>query len=385
MDKKLFRSILLIITYAVLLVLVLLKIDVIAGSAASFLRVMQPFFLGFAIAFVLNRPCAWFRQSYGRLLGGKAEGLALPLAVLSSYLTFVLAAVILVAFVVPQIAESGRMFASNVGGGIEHLTIWVNQLLSKMDLENINIPSVTSNLSQTLEKVFHTLTDAMGGVMDQVLAITSSIISVAVTLLLSLVFSVYMLAGKETLLAQCRRLVQTYVPARFSAPFLRVMGMAADIFTKYVQGQLVEACILGGLCFAGMVILRLDYAPMISVIVGVSALVPVAGAYIGAVLGALMLLMVSPLKSLLFLVYLGCLQQIEGNVIYPRVVGTSLGLPGIWVLTAVTVGGGMFGLLGIILSVPTVSLLYALVQQDLRRRAGGRLEAGAEDSQAEEK
>lgn len=369
MDKKLFRSILLIITYAVLLVLVLLKIDVLTGGVASFLKVMQPFFLGFAIAFVLNRPCAWFRRGYSRLVKGKAEGLALPLAVLSSYLTFVLAAVILVAFVVPQIAESGRMFASNLESGIQHLTVWVNQLLSRLDLENINIPSITSNLSQTLEKVFHTLTDAMGGVMDQVVAITSSIISVAVTLLLSLVFSVYMLAGKETLLAQCRRLVRTYTPDRFSAPFLRVTGMAADIFSKYVQGQLVEACILGGLCCAGMVILRLDYAPMISVIVGVSALVPVAGAYIGAILGALMLLMVSPIKSLLFLVYLGCLQQIEGNVIYPRVVGTSLGLPGIWVLTAVTVGGGLFGLPGIILSVPTVSLLYALVQQDLRRRA----------------
>lgn len=384
MEKKLFRSILLIITYAMLLVLVLLKIDVITGTAANFLKVMQPFFLGFAIAFVLNRPCAWFRRGYGKLLRGKAEGLALPLAVLSSYLAFVLVAVILVAFVVPQIAESGRMFASNLEGGIQHLTVWVNHLLSQLDLENINIPSITSNLSQTLEKIFHTLTDAMGGVMDQVVAITSSIISVAVTLVLSLVFSVYMLAGRENLLAQCRRLVQTYTPERFSAPFLRIVGMAADIFAKYVQGQLVEACILGGLCFAGMVVLRLDYAPMISVIVGVSALVPVAGAYIGAILGALMLLMVSPFKSLLFLIYLGCLQQIEGNVIYPRVVGTSLGLPGIWVLTAVTVGGGMFGLVGIILSVPTVSLLYTLVQQDLRRRGGG-TEAGEEAGGPEEK
>ena len=186
MNKNLLKSILLIITYTVFLVLALLKFDVLWGFLSQALAAMRPFYLGFAIAFVLNRPCAWFRQSYGRLLGGKAEGLALPLAVLSSYLTFVLAAVILVAFVVPQIAESGRMFASNLEGGIQHLTIWVNQLLSKMDMENIKIPSVTSNLSQTLEKVFHTLTDAMGGVMDQVLAITSSIISVAVTLLLFL-------------------------------------------------------------------------------------------------------------------------------------------------------------------------------------------------------
>lgn len=382
MDKKMFRSILLIITYAVLLVLLLLKIDVLIGHIGNFFSVMKPFFIGFVIAFVLNRPCGWFKRGYGKLLKGKAEGLALPLAVLSSYLAFLLVMVALVAFVVPQIAESMQTFAGNLEGGIQHLTYWVNQLLAKLDLENINIPDVTANLGETLRKVFDTLADAMGGMMGQVVAITSSIISVVVTLVLALVFSVYMLAGKDTLLAQCRSVLRTYVPARISERIIRVMGQAADIFTKYVQGQIVEACILGCLCCAGMVILRLDYAPMISVVIGVSALIPVAGAYIGAILGALMLLMVSPLKAVVFLIFLVCLQQIEGNVIYPRVVGTSLGLPGIWVLTAVTVGGGMFGLPGILLSVPTVSLIYSLVRQDVRRR---RAERGQEASLPVEK
>lgn len=368
MDKKMVRSILLIITYAVLLVLVLLKIDLLAGFAGSFLSVMKPFFIGFAIAFVLNRPCGWFKRGYGKVLKGRAEGLALPLAVVSSYLAFLLVAVALMAFVVPQIADSMRAFAGNLESGIQHVTYWVNQLLSELDLENISIPDVTANLSKTLQKVFDTLAEAMGGMVSQVVAITSSIISVVVTLVLALVFSVYMLAGKDTLLAQCRSVLRTYIPAKVSEPVIRVVGQAADIFTRYVQGQVTEACILGGLCCVGMMILRLDYAPMISVVIGVSALIPVAGAYIGAILGALMLLMVSPLKAVIFLVFLCCLQQIEGNVIYPRVVGTSLGLPGLWVLTAVTVGGGMFGLVGILLSVPTVSLLYTLVRQDVRRK-----------------
>lgn len=378
MDKKMVRSILLIITYAVLLVLVLLKVDVLIGYAGNFLNVMKPFFLGFAIAFVLNRPCSWFKRGYGRALKGKAEGLVLPLAVVSSYLTFLLVAVALMAFVVPQIAESMRAFAGNLESGIQHVTYWVNQLLSELDLENISIPDVTANLSKTLQKVFDTLADAMGGMMSQVVAITSSIISVVVTLVLALVFSVYMLAGKDTLLVQCRSVLRTYVPGRVAEPVIRVVGQAAEIFTKYVQGQVIEACILGGLCCAGMVLLRLDYAPMISVVIGISALIPVAGAYIGAILGALMLLMVSPLKAIIFLVFLACLQQIEGNVIYPRVVGTSLGLPGLWVLTAVTVGGGMFGLVGILLSVPTVSLLYTLVRQDVRRRREQRQSVAAE-------
>lgn len=372
MDKKMFRSILLIITYAVLLVLVLVKIDTIWGFARSFLGAMKPFLIGFCIAFVLNRPCAWFRQGYGKLLKGRADGLSLALAVLSSYLAFVLVMAGLMAFAVPQIVENVQKFAGNLEGGIQHLAVWVNELLSQLDLENINVPDVTAKLSEMLERIFNTLADAMGGMMSQVVAITSSIISVIVTLVLSLVFSVYMLAGSEKLLGQCRNVLRTYVPARISEPVIRVLGMAADIFTKYVQGQVLEACILGGLCCAGMVILRLDYAPMISVVIGISALIPVAGAYIGAILGALMLLMVEPIKALIFLIFLVCLQQIEGNVIYPRVVGTSLGLPGLWVLTAVTVGGGMFGLGGILLGVPTMSLIYALVQQDVhRRRAAG--------------
>ena len=370
MDKKMFRSILLIITYSVLLVLVLLKIDLLAERLWSFLNVMKPFFIGFAIAFVLNQPCSFFHKVYSRAFRGKGEKAALSLAVLSSYLAFVVVATALVAFVVPQIIQSGELFAANFESGLNHLTALVNQMLERLDLKtlDIDIPNITESLSKILNQVFTTMTNALGEVMSQVVVFTSSVISVVVTLVLSIVFSVYMLSGKERLLAQTRRLLRTYVPAKVAEPMIRVCALAADIFTKYVRGQLVEACILGTLCCIGMVILRLDYAPMISVIVGVSALIPVVGAYMGAILGAVLLLVVSPLKSVIFLIFLACLQQVEGNVIYPRVVGTSLGLPAIWVLTAVTVGGGMFGFLGILLSVPVMSLIYTLVQQDLRRR-----------------
>ena len=174
----------------------------------------------------------------------------------------------------------------------------------------------------------------------------------------------------DRLLSQCRHLVQAYLPQRMSRVVFDVCQLTADTFTKFVSGQLIEACILGVLCFLGMTVLHLSYAPLIGVIVGVSALIPVAGAYLGAILSALLLLMVSPIQALTFLIFLVILQQVEGNLIYPRVVGTSVGLPGIWVLAAVTVGGGLFGFLGMLVGVPTASVLYTLLRRDVHRRLG---------------
>lgn len=154
-------------------------------------------------------------------------------------------------------------------------------------------------------------------------------------------------------------------------PLLSVTRLTADTFTRYVSGQLTEACILGVLCFLGMCLFQFDYAPLISVIIGVSALIPVAGAYIGAAVAVLLLVMIEPMQAVWFLIFLVVLQQLEGNIIYPRVVGTSLGLPGIWVLAAVTVGSSLLGFVGLVISVPVTAVLYTLLKGDLARR--GRL------------
>ena len=200
--------------------------------------------------------------------------------------------------------------------------------------------------------------------------VSQALLAFWITAVLALVFSIYMLSGGPKLTAQCRRLVTAYLPDRVSAPLLRVLRLTADTFTKYVSGQLIEACILGGLCFLGMCLFRFDYAPLISVVIGVSALIPVAGAYIGGAVAVLLLVMISPLEAFLFLVFLVVLQQLEGNLIYPRVVGTSMGLPGIWVLAAVTVGSSMLGFVGLIASVPVTAVLYTLLRGDLHRREG---------------
>ena len=378
MTQKTTRSILMIITYTVLLILFLMKFDWIWGMVMQFVGAMNPFFIGFAIAFALNRPCQFFRSFYSRRLGKKGDRLALPLAVVSSYLCVLVIVFALVSFVLPQVAASVSLFATRLEGYVANLQVWANDLFEYFHAEEILAGIDFSGLDDHLKKLMNGMLAVASDTMGSILAFTGSVMSMVVTLVLSLVFSIYMLAGRDTLLAQCRKLLYAYAPRPWAERIHEVVRLSGVTFTNFVSGQLLEACILGGLCAIGMLFIQPDYAPLIGVIIGISALIPVAGAYVGAILSAFLLMMVSPVRALVFLVFLVILQQIEGNVIYPRVVGTSIGLPGLWVLTAVTVGGGLFGLLGIMLSVPVCSVLYTLLRRDVAYRAQLREEAREE-------
>ena len=181
-----------------------------------------------------------------------------------------------------------------------------------------------------------------------------------------------MLFGKERLQYQLRKLATVYVAEGITGPVQRFLTLANETFTSYIIGQITEAIILGTLCGAGMFILRLPYALMTGVIVGSTALIPVMGAYIGAFVGTVMILTINPLKALEFLIYIAILQQVEGNLIYPRVVGGSIGLPGIWVLAAVTIGGGLFGILGMMIGVPLTATVYKWVRADVNKKLAAR-------------
>ena len=369
MDKKLFKNILLLITYTVLLVLAIVRFDDLAHLLRSILVIFRPLFIGFAIAFVLNRPCRFFSRLYARALRGRAAPVAKPLAVFTSYVVLIAAIAAIVAFILPQVVESLELFVSNISSYVLRLQTWTDSLVLELDLtmlEQLDLSSLTNALKDLMGQALNLVTSTL----PHVFSITSTVVSVVVTGVLAVVFSIYMLSGGDRLLSQCRHLVQAYLPQRMSRVVFDVCQLTADTFTKFVSGQLIEACILGVLCFLGMTVLHLSYAPLIGVIVGVSALIPVAGAYLGAILSALLLLMVSPIQALTFLIFLVILQQVEGNLIYPRVVGTSVGLPGIWVLAAVTVGGGLFGFLGMLVGVPTASVLYTLLRRDVHRRLG---------------
>lgn len=371
MDRKLFRSLLLLITFTVCLIFVIVRFDDLWRVLANVVSIFTPLFLGLAIAFVLTRPCAFFQARFEKALGKRAS---IPLAVTLSYLLLFGVVAAVFAFVIPQLVSSMGRFVSNLGGYVDQAQVWLNEVLVWLHLEEqdlSNLDQLLNKLDQVLKDLFTGVLDALSNVVPQLLSLTTNLVSILVTGVLSLVFSIYMLSGKDRLLGQCRRVLRAYAPPTLYAAVLDVAALTAGTFTKFVTGQITEACILGGLTFAGMVILRLDYPLLIAVLIGISALVPIVGAYVGAVTSALLLVMVDPFKALIFLIFLVCLQQFEGNVIYPRVVGTSLGLPGIWVLGAVTVGGGLFGFLGMLLSVPVASILYTLLQRDVRKRLGG--------------
>lgn len=386
MNKKLFKSLILLITYTVVLILVIVRLDDLLRMVGNVLVIFKPIFIGFAIAFVLNRPCRFFRRLYARGLKGKGEKLALPLAVVTSYVVFVAVVVAIVAFVLPQVAESLALFISNISSYAAQLQGWVNILLGELDLELLESLDL-SNLSKTVQDLMSGALSLLTSTLPHLLSITSAVVSIVVTGVLAFVFSIYMLSGGDTLLSQCRRVVKAYLPGKVCHVVFDVCQLTADTFTKFITGQVIEACILGGLCCLGMSLLRLSYAPLIGVVIGVTALIPVAGAYLGAIVSVALLLMVSPIQALTFAIFLVILQQLEGNLIYPRVVGSSVGLPGIWVLAAVTVGGGLLGFIGMLVSVPVASVLYTLLRRDVHRRlekAERITPSGENDSEVEE-
>ena len=199
--------------------------------------------------------------------------------------------------------------------------------------------------------------------MDTTINIVSSVASGTVTIVLAVIFSIYLLLGKEKLRNQADRILNKCINKDIYAKIKYLLCVLDDCFHKYIVGQCTEAVILGILCTVGMLVLGIPYATMTGTVIAFTALIPVAGAYIGASVGAFMILTVSPMKAVVFLIFLVILQQVEGNVIYPRVVGSSMGLPAIWVLTAVTIGGGMMGIMGMFVGVPVAAAIYRLLRE----------------------
>lgn len=384
MDKKLFKHLILLITYAVALVVFIVKIDTVAGWLGAVLSAFQPLFIGFAVAFVLNRPCNFFARLYEGRLPGRARRAARPLAVVTAYVIVLALLSVLISLVVPELINSLRTFMSNMSTYAANLQDLYDWVVQKLDLEALAGLDLSAIINDTLNRVLSGVLDALTTTVPHLISMTGVVVSAVVTGVLALVFSIYMLVGGPRLTAQCRRLVVTYLPGRVASPLLSVTRLTADTFTRYVSGQLTEACILGVLCFLGMCLFRFDYAPLISVIIGVSALIPVAGAYIGAAVAVLLLVMIEPMQAVWFLIFLVVLQQLEGNIIYPRVVGTSLGLPGIWVLAAVTVGSSLMGFVGLVVSVPVTAVFYTLLKGDLARRGVPAEDAPDDDGAGQE-
>ena len=363
MDKKTLKTYLLLISFTIGLVLVVVHFETILGGIGVFLRLLTPLFIGVVIAFVLNRPYEWLNRLYREKCRLKPRA-AQILAVVTVYLLAFGILTLLVCMVVPELIRNLQLFAASVNQYLLEAQAMLNGFTETSGLPPVDLSDFINTVSQYLG----TLSSFINEMIPQIVEVTGGFISGVVTAFISIILSVYLLSGKDRLLMQLRHTLKVYLPNRAHAFFGRLYRIVAQVFGDYVAGQCKEAVILGVLCFIGMSLLRLDYAALISTVIAVTALIPMLGAYIGGAVGVVLLLFISPVKALIFLVFLIVLQQVEGNVIYPKVVGRKIGLPGLWVLLGITVGGGLFGIWGMLLAVPIASVVYQVIKKDVKKR-----------------
>ena len=353
------------------------NLAVVVGVLRWLADAARPLLLGAAIALVLNVPMrsieAALRHSKSKKLHKAARPLALVLAILAVAGLFVG----IVFLVVPALGEAIATLAAGAAQLVTTLSIW----LSTADLRQMPygewLSGLSFNWSQLKNELLAAAGAGAGSLMGGTVTVIGTVSGGVINFVMGLVFAIYILLGKETLKRQVSRVLDAWLPARVRGALEHLAAVASDIFQKFIAGQAVEAVILGSLCALGMLLLRLPYATMIGALVGVTALLPIVGAWIGMVVGAFMILTVNPLQALVFVAFLLVLQQIEGNLIYPRVVGSSVGLPALWVLAAVTVGGSFGGLAGMLLAVPVVSVAYQLLREGTAKREQKKAAAAA--------
>lgn len=326
---------------------------------------------GGVIAYILNILMSFYERHYfpGKTTDPAAKSRR-GVCILASLLTLAGALFLVIRLVVPELFACVSLLAAEVPDFIKNVIAWVNDsgILTSDALEELFLSLERINWQEKIAQMARVLLEGFGGAAQAAFSTVSSVVSFIAGFVISLIFSLYLLAGKERLGRQFRRLCRAYLPEKWNNALRRVLSVCDGCFHKFIVGQCTEAVILGLLCIAGMTLLRFPYAVMIGTLIGFTALIPVAGAYIGAFVGAFMILTASPLKAIGFLVFIVILQQLEGNLIYPKVVGTSIGLPGVWVLATVTVGGAMGGIGGMLLGVPLAASAYQLLRGDVNRR-----------------
>ena len=326
----------------------------------------MPLLIGCVIAYVVNILMASYER---RLLSHSKSALwhkvRRPVCMLLAFLTLTAIVVIVVLLVVPQLGSCFQVIVAGVPQVMRSVVEFIDEwdLLSEDVIASLENVDWQSRIGQIVQMV----TSGLGSVVDVMISAVSSVVSWVVTAFMSLIFAIYLLSGKEKIGSQFKRLMHRYLPERVTDKVWYVLDVVNDCFHRYIVGQCTEAVILGVLCALGMALLGLPYAMMVGALIAFTALIPVAGAYIGAGVGAFMILTVDPWKAVVFLIFIVVLQQLEGNLIYPRVVGSSMGLPGIWVLAAVTVGGGIMGIGGMLLGVPIAAAVYRLLKEDVKR------------------
>lgn len=367
--KSFFKKTVGIVTYSILLFAAVLNIGAVFQAVIFMLALLSPLFTGLVIAFILNILLRVLENKLFAPLNRYAvwRKIGRAVCVVLCYVLVILLIVLLVQFVVPEFVQNLTALGEALPDYLDTAEGWITEMSDRFNL------NLSGTFLEDLELDWDSFTSKLGNwlstLFPQVLELTKSITNGVISFVVALVLSVYMLLNKEKLIRQIRKFCYAYFKKPRADRMCEVGSTANHIFHGFVAGQLTEALIFGSLCFAGMMIFGFSYPLLISVVMGVMALIPIVGAFAGAIFAAFIILMQQGLgRALWFIIFITALQQVEGNLIYPRVVGKSVGLPGMWVLLVITVGGSIAGLPGMALGVPVASLLYALCSKDVNAR-----------------
>lgn len=376
MNQHSWKKICLLVVGSILLYWLLEHYQLIVSGIAALIDIFSPFILGGAIAFIFNVPMSAVerRLPFKKKRRAAAYGITVLLVLL--VLTFCLLVII------PQVSETIGIIAAQIPIAFRAL---------QTQLEKLPFPEIQRileeqnfNWSQLAERAVSILQSSATGLINSGISIVGGVINGVTSFVIGFVFSAYVLLQKEKLARHIHLLMRAFLPQKTCDHIWRVGQLSNRIFSKFISGQCLEALILGCMFFVSMLILQIPYALVISILISITALVPIVGAFIGCMIGALLILMVSPLKALIFVILFLVLQQVEGNLIYPHVVGNSVGLPSIWVLVAVTVGGSLMGIVGMLVFIPLCSVVYVLCREQVQKRVTKRRDGAEKEEEAED-
>lgn len=373
-NKENIRHIKELIVFTLVLLIALWKYTLVLDMLGFLLDIIFPFLVGGAIAFVLNVPMSFLERNIfrnGKLSSQKRlQKMSRPLSLVMT-LVCVMGIIAIVMFVViPQLGQTFVSLGRNIRGFMPQVITWLEDLFEN----NQEILALIGDMDMSWDKMFNSVIgffkNGVGNVFDSTISAATSIVSSVTTFFISFVFACYILLQKEKLHVQVKKILYAYLPKKRVENIQDICSLTYRTFSNFLTGQCVEAMILGTMFFVVMGIIRMPYALLVGVLIAFTALIPIFGAFIGCAVGAFLILMVDPWKAVGFVVLFLVLQQIEGNLIYPKVVGNSVGLPSIWVLAAVSIGGSLMGVIGMLIFIPLVSVVYTIFRGDVYRRLG---------------
>lgn len=366
LNKKNMKNLMILIVFAVLVLVGVQRIENLAAGFVFLMRIVFPFILGGAMAFILNIPMHFLE---GRVFAkAKKKKLVRPVSLVLSILFVVAILQIVLVVVIPEIAATFAGISKNIETFLPKLEQWLTEAFPDSEQLELWINSLEFNWDKILQSAVNFLKNGAGNVLSSTVTVAKTVINSLMNFFVGFVFACYILLQKEKLSVQVKKVLYAFLPRHAVEKTLQVAALSYKTFSNFVTGQCLEAVILGTMFFVSMSILRFPYALLVGVLIAFTALIPIFGAFIGCVLGTFLILVSNPVQAIGFVILFFVLQQVEGNLIYPHVVGGSVGLPSIWVLVAVTVGGSLMGVVGMLIFIPLSSVLYALFKGWVHKR-----------------